>query len=67
MIKGSMALHEFVKESFLQHKATFIPGQPRDLIDSMCEEIAATTDPTSSFYQEEGGDSFLLEINQLNS
>lgn len=48
-------LAQFVKESFLEHKATFVPGQPRDLIDTMCEEVVATTDPESSFYGSEGG------------
>jgi len=55
MLKGGLEVGKFVKKSFLEHKATFVPGEPRDLMDSMCEEIAGTTDPTSSFYKEEGG------------
>jgi len=55
LMKSSLAVGAFVREAFLEHKATFVPGEPRDLMDSMCEEIAATTDPTSSFYKEEGG------------
>jgi len=48
-------LEKFIKDEYDCHKATLIPGEPRDLLDTMIEEISATADPNSSFYKEEGG------------
>jgi len=49
-------MRKFVKKALLEHKVSFTPGQPRDLMDALCEEVAATTDFQSSFYGKEGGE-----------
>ena len=43
-----------IRESITEHQQTIDVNEPRDFIDTYLNEIAATDDPSSSFYGEKG-------------
>ena len=51
---GYTDVAKMIKELIESHKATHDKDHPRDFIDCYLTEIANTTDPLSSFYQERG-------------
>ena len=43
-----------MEQKIEEHEATIDPTEPRDFIDKVLIEMHSTTDPASSFYEEQG-------------
>ena len=53
-IAANLEIMNMIKESITEHQQTLDLNEPRDFIDTYLHEIAATSDPSSSFYGEKG-------------
>ena len=60
-----MDLADFMEEHILKHKETLDVNEPRDYIDMVLAEIENTTDPSSSFYGQEGLDNLKVALFDL--
>jgi hypothetical protein len=57
--------HPFYEERIAYYKNTYKEGQVRNIIDAYIAEMRKCTDPSSSFYGEEGGNKRFLLFHDL--
>ena len=53
-ITAHVSIMKMIKESITEHQQTIDVNESRDFIDTYLNEMAATKDPSSSFYGEKG-------------
>ena len=53
-LKVFQSIYDFLQETVDEHKKTYDPENPKDLIDDYLNEISSTKDSASSFYKDEG-------------